>query len=633
MARFTSGDPSRPTWTPEGGSVELDTPRAVHVARRLEDVIAVVAEADRAAARGQWAAVVIAYDAAAAFEPAMAAAIHRDVAAAGLPLAWVAVFDEASVFHRPGPVPPHPSPHAAARVPAAAVAPAPWTPSLSRERFAAAIARVAAFIAAGDTYQVNYTFALEREGAGPIEPGDLDAWIDALCTAHAAGYGARIDLGDAVVLSASPELFVERRGDRLEARPMKGTSPRGRWLEEDLACRDALLGSEKAQAENVMIVDLLRNDLGRLAVTGSVRVAALFTAEAYPTVWQLTSSIEATLPAGSSTPLPPDQPNAPAAPVGIVDLMRALFPCGSVTGAPKIRTMEIISKLESEPRGVYTGAIGLVRPGGDAVFSVAIRTLVVDPETGEASLGIGAGIVADSKADEEYDECLLKGAFVDAQPLSGAPAVVRVPPAAHRDFEIIETVRVESGAWQHLIDHLDRMGASARYFRFPWDRAVVERAVREAPTPFGVSRGRIRLLVDGHVAVEVLPFAAYAATRRVALAPAPVDSSDPFLCHKTTRRDAYTRAQATRPDVDDVILWNTRGEITESTIANVVVELGGERWTSPRTCGLLPGVERGRLIDAGVVRERPIAVAELKAATRIWLVSALRGEVLATVVS
>ena len=617
-ARFTSGDPSRPTWTPEGGSIELDAPQAVHVATRLEDVVAVVAEADRAAARGQWAAVMIAYEAAAAFEPAMAPAVRADAADAGTPLAWVAVFDDATVVRRPPATHVHAAPHAAARVPAAAVTPAPWLPSLSREHFRAAIDRVAGFISAGDTYQVNYTFALDREGVGPVDAGDFDPWLDALCTAHEAGYGARLDVGDFVVLSASPELFVERRGDRLKARPMKGTSPRGRWLEEDLARRDALVGSEKARAENVMIVDLLRNDLGRVAATGSVSVPALFTAERYPTVWQLTSTIEATL-----QPFPP---------VGIVDLMRALFPCGSVTGAPKIRTMEIIAALEPEPRGVYTGAIGLVRPGGDAVFSVAIRTLVVARGTGDAMLGIGAGIVADSKADEEYDECLLKAAFVDAQPLPGVPAVIRVPPAAQRDFELIETVRVDGGAWQHLIDHLDRMGASAAYFGVPWDRTAVERAVRDAPAPFGMGRGRIRLLPDGHIAVEVLPFAAFDGPRRVALARTPVDPNDPFLCHKTTRRDAYTHAQAGRPDVDDVILWNTRGEITESTIANVVVEIGGERWTPPRTCGLLPGIGRGRLIDDAEVRERVIAVDELKTASRFWLVSALRGEVPADLV-
>jgi para-aminobenzoate synthetase / 4-amino-4-deoxychorismate lyase len=211
------------------------------------------------------------------------------------------------------------------------------------------------------------------------------------------------------------------------------------------------------------------------------------------------------------------------------------------------------------------------------VFSVAIRTLVVDRATGDASLGIGAGIVADSKADDEYDECLLKGAFVDALPLSGAPAVVRVPPVAHRDFELIETVRVDNGGWQHLTEHLDRMGESAAYFGFPWDRHAVEAAVRREPSPFGLSRGRIRLLPGGRVAVEVLPFVPYGAKRRVALARSPVDASDPFLCHKTTRRDAYTRAQASRPDVDDVILWNTAGEITEATIANVVVEIADRR--------------------------------------------------------
>ena len=247
-----------------------------------------------------------------------------------------------------------------------------------------------------------------------------------------------------------------------------------------------------------MIVDLLRNDLGRIAETGSVDVLALFTAEAYPTVWQLTSTIEARLP-----------PPAATAP-GVVDLFRALFPCGSVTGAPKISTMAIIAGLEPAPRGVYTGAIGYVAPGGDAVFSVAIRTLVVERETGAATLGVGAGIVADSRADDEYDECLLKSAFaagddpgVQRTPGSfSSVTVVRVPAAAQRDFELLETVRVESGAWQHLARHLDRLSASARYFGFGWDRRAVEAAVAGASAasghlprpdpPAAVGRGRCR---------------------------------------------------------------------------------------------------------------------------------------------
>jgi para-aminobenzoate synthetase/4-amino-4-deoxychorismate lyase len=590
--------------------VDLDVPRAVHVARRIEDVVAVVAEADRAAARGEWAAVMIAYEAAAAFDPAMPRP-SRPAAAHDVPLAWVAVFGPASVIRHA----PHPPPPAVLRT--SPVATASWRPSMSRASFAAALERVAGHIAAGDTYQVNYTFALRREGTGAVDPRVADAWLDALCAAQEAGYGARLDLGHHLVLSASPELFVERRGDRVRARPMKGTSPRGRWLDEDLARRDALVASEKIRAENVMIVDLLRNDLGRLAETGSVTVPALFSAERYPTVWQLTSTIEATLVRRD-------------APTGVVDLMRALFPCGSVTGAPKIRTMQVIGAVETAPRGVYTGAIGLVQPGGDATFSVAIRTLVVERATGHATLGIGAGIVADSKADEEYDECLLKGAFADTSPVAGAPAVVRVPPAVLRDFELLETVRIEDGRWRHLERHLDRLAASAHFFGFPWDRAAIEAAVAAHIAPAGVARGRLRLLPGGRVAVETLPLAPFGPVRRVALARTPVDPNDVFLFHKTTRRDLYTQAQATRPDVDDVILWNTRGEITESTIANVIVEIEGERWTPPRTSGLLAGIGRGLLLDSGVVRERPITVVELKAASRVWLVSALRGEVNAT---
>jgi para-aminobenzoate synthetase / 4-amino-4-deoxychorismate lyase len=273
-----------------------------------------------------------------------------------------------------------------------------------------------------------------------------------------------------------------------------------------------------------------------------------------------------------------------------------------------------------------------VQPGGDATFSVAIRTLVVERATGGATLGIGAGIVADSTAGEEYDECLLKGAFADASPVAGAPAVVRVPPAAQRDFELLETVRVEDGRWVHLSRHLDRLAASARFFGFRWDRAAVDAAIAGNVAPAGVARGRIRLLASCCVGVETLPLAPFGPIRRVALARTPVDANDVFLCHKTTRRDAYTRAQATRPDVDDVILWNTRGEITESTIANVIVEIDGQRFTPPRACGLLAGIGRGRQIDSGVVRERAIGVAELKAAPRIWLVSALRGQIEAALV-
>jgi para-aminobenzoate synthetase/4-amino-4-deoxychorismate lyase len=604
-------------WRADGQVIALGAPRAVHVARRLADVVDVLAEADRAAAAGEWAAVMVAYDAAAAFDPAMPRG-HDPWPADAVPLAWVAVCPDG-----PGIVQEPRIPWAATLRPSPPPSP-PWTPALSREAFGGAITRALARIAAGDTYQVNVTFPMRRDGRGPLDAGDDDAWLEALCGAHEAGYAARLDLGRHVVLSASPELFVEQRGRRLTTRPMKGTSRRGRWLEEDLARRNALVASEKARAENVMIVDLLRNDLGRIAETGSVRVPALFTPEAYPTVWQLTSTIEARLP-----------DRAP----GIVDVFRALFPCGSVTGAPKISTMRIIADLEPVPRGVYTGAIGYVAPGGDAVFSVAIRTVVVERETGAATLGVGAGIVADSKADDEYDECLLKAAFADSpsndpgvQRTPGSSSVVRVPPHAQRDFELLETVRVESGVWQHLARHLHRMEASARYFGFRWDRPRVETAVAAAPAIPGIARGRIRLLPSGEVAIETLPLSALPEPRRVALARTPVDPNDVFACHKTTRRDVYTAAQLSRPDVDDVILWNTRGEITESTIANVIVEIDGVRWTPPRTCGLLAGIGREVLLESGAARERTITTSELKTAARLSLVSALRGEVPATLV-
>ena len=627
-ARFVSGSLAHGGWRADGRDIRLGEPRAVHIATRIEDVVAALAEADRAAARGEWAAVMVAYEAAAAFDAAMP---HdpRPRPPDAVPLAWVAVFaDQPGITDaelRRG--------LGAAQRPAPA-SDAPWRPALSREAFGAAIDRVLALIAAGDTYQVNYTFPLSREGRGPLDTADLDAWLDTLCTAHEAGYGARLDLGRYVVLSASPELFVERRGDILRARPMKGTSPRGRWLSEDATRRDALVASEKARAENVMVVDLLRNDLGRIAETGSVEVPALFTAEAYPTVWQLTSTIEGRLP----------QPAAGEAAPGIIDSFRALFPCGSVTGAPKISTMAIIAGLEPAPRGVYTGAIGYVAPGGDAVFSVAIRTLVVDCETGAATLGVGAGIVADSRADDEYDECLLKAAFADAAPndpgvvrattatrTTPGASVVRVPPAAQRDFELLETARVEAGAWQHLERHLDCLGASARYFGFRWNRQAVEAAVAGAEALPGIAAAGFACCRQARspwkrCRCRCCPSRAGSRLRRC--------RSTRRTCSSATR----PRAATSTPRRSSPAGRRRRRALEHARRDHRIDDRQRDRRARRRPLdatahdGLLAGVGRGLLLDAGTVRERAITLADLKSASRVWLVSALRGEVQATVV-
>lgn len=346
-----------------------------------------------------------------------------------------------------------------------------------------------------------------------------------------------------------------------------------------------------------MIVDLLRNDAGRVSEWGSVRVPRLFETERYETVHQLTSTVRSrTLPG-----------------TGLVDVLRALFPCGSVTGAPKVRTMQVIRELEQGPRGVYTGAVGFVSPG-EAVFSVGIRTLLVDHARGTAELGVGSGITFDADAAAEYRECLDKARFATGQ--------------SSTDFELLETLLHEPGAGLFLLDgHLARMASSARYFGFRWDEPRVRAALADAVS--GPSDGplRVRCLVtrDGDVRVETVPSASgTTAPARVAISARPVDSRDPYLFHKTTRREVYTTRAAERPDCDDVLLVNERGEVTESTIANVVARIGGALWTPPREAGLLAGVFRRHLLDLGEIRERTLCPEDLAAADEIWLVNSVR---------
>jgi para-aminobenzoate synthetase/4-amino-4-deoxychorismate lyase len=567
---------------------DLDAPSAVHEAWTLEQVEGVVAWAERRAAQGQWVALLLAYEAAPAFDAALAVHPSAQHARAGagrpgsVPLAWAACYqDMATSVARPddgvGP---------------AAPGPVAWAPAIDEARFAADVSRVLAHITAGDTYQVNYTFPLTAPFAH-----DPWAWFQACARQARVPYPACIDLGSAVVMSLSPELFVERRGNRLTARPMKGTTRRGRWLEEDHRLARTLAESEKARAENVMIVDLLRNDIGRVAVTGSVRVSDLCALERYPTVWQLTSRIAATLRAD----------------VDLWQVLRAVFPCGSVTGAPKVRTMEIIAALESSARGLYTGAICLIEPGGDLVASVPIRTAVYARATGTATFNVGAGITADSTAADEWAECLAKA------------RVVR-PAAVPEDASLFETLRLESGVLVRRSGHVDRLVQSATLFGWPVPAARIDEALDQVVRGHHTGIWRVRLVLDrsGGVHAEAVPFRPDVRRWRVALAPTPVDTRSPLLFNKTTRREVYDEARASAPWADDVLLWNARGEITEATIANVVVELDGRRVTPPVSCGLLPGVFRQQLLSRGDVEERVVRVDDLARASRVWLVNSLR---------
>ena len=550
-ALFSSADSPLQIW-----QLTLDKPVETRIAERLDEVVPLLEWAEERARGGAWVALMISYEAAPAFDSALCA--HDSD---GIPLAWAAAYSE----------------FWSERQVATDLVSGPWLPKIDRSEYDSAVARIKELIVAGDTYQVNYSFPLTSSFSG-----DASAWFQELCLAQGATYCVYLDLGRYHVLSLSPELFFERRGDRVITRPMKGTIRRGRWTEEDEALADQLRNSSKDKAENVMIVDLLRNDLGKVSVPGSVHVSSLFEAERYETVWQMTSTVEATLRPGTS----------------FVELMSALFPCGSVTGAPKIRTMQIIRELERFPRGVYTGAIGFLRPNGDCLFNVAIRTLLIDKHTGVATRSGGGGVTIDSTAAGEYEECLVKSRFLQSKPV---------------EFELFETMLVEDGEIFLLERHLERLKKSAAYFGFKFN----EKDIFPLLPPIRAKTAKLKLSLrkDGRVRVDTFLNTDKTDLKRIVLATKPIDSSDRFLYHKTTRRDFYS---------DDVILWNERGEITESGIANVVVRLDGELFTPPVSCGLLPGTFRAYLLDRGEIKERVITIEEFKRASELYLINSVR---------
>ena len=533
------------------------------IAKRIQEVLSVLEFAENKSRAGYYVAVMLSYEAAPAFDSALVT--HEPSA---FPLAWASVFAET----------PEPAFEETPIITS-------WSPLVHRDEYDRSVARIRELIASGDTYQVNYSFPLTSSF-----DGDAYALYRALCLAQGAPYSAYLDLGRYKVLCLSPELFFERRGNHVITKPMKGTLHRGRWLEEDQKLAQQLHQSVKDRAENVMIVDLLRNDLGKVSVPGSVRVSSLFDVERFETVWQMTSTVESTLNEGTS----------------LVDLMTALFPCGSVTGAPKIRTMQIIRELERFPRGAYTGAIGFLKPGGDCIFNVAIRTVVIDTETNVAKFGVGGGVTIDSTAEREYEECLVKSRFLHA-------------PAG--EFQLFESMLLEDGEYFLLERHLERLRDSAAYFGFRFS----EEEVRSALGRVGGSRFKVRLTLwkDCRIEIDVSAIEPFE-TRRVALATEAVDSSDRFLFHKTTNRDFYTAQLAARPDCDDIIFWNEKGEVTESTIANIVVALDGQLFTPPIASGLLAGTFRDQLLADGKIKERLIRVEELKSAEEIFLINSVR---------
>lgn len=557
-----------------GWNASLTEPIEQRSIYKLDEVIPLLRSAERAAAEGFWVALALSYEAAPAFDQA-----PKVKQSSEFPVGWMGVFGTTSstqlnsIAARPFQI-------------------SEWTPQIGKPEYQRAIHAIRDYIGSGDSYQVNFTFPLHGSVVG-----DAFSCFRAIAASQRAAYSAYLDIGSHRILSFSPELFVERRGNKLTTRPMKGTLARGRWLEEDSLLAEQLRVSQKDRAENVMIVDLLRSDLGKIAQTGSVEVAELFSVEVLGRLLQMTSTVTAV-----------QRPD-----VTLVELLGALFPCGSVTGAPKARTMAIIEELERYPRGIYTGAIGFLSPNGDAVFNVPIRTLAIDARDGAATFGVGGGITWESTPDGEYEECRLKASFLTHP---------------QGEFELLETMALEDGEYMLLERHLARARDSARYFGFRWDEAEVSKALGIAGKSHAVGRWRIRMIVarNGKAHVETSPLGEPRTTPlAVKFASQAIDDRDPLVFHKTTARARYDLELERCQPCDDVIFWNCRGEVTESTIANVVVFSEGKHWTPPREAGLLAGTLRDEMIAKGELFERTITKEELVKAGSFAFINSVRG--------
>lgn len=559
---------------PPGWEVCFRSPSQVFYAWQLDQLLPILCHVESCVVRGAYAAGFIAYEASPAFDPNLAVSSLS-------PKRPYAVW---GIFSEPELVPVCDESHGQLD--------STWKPKFSREEYVRLVNVIHSYLNAGDTYQVNFTFPLE----GTFQ-GDPLAIYRRLCQSQPSDTAAFVDLGAVVIASASPELFFELDGNTLRTRPMKGTMPRGLWPAADIVQCQLLRNSPKQRAENLMIVDLLRNDMGRISEIGSITVEKLFAIERYPTVWQMTSTVASRTDAS------------------IVEILRALFPCGSVTGAPKIRTMQIIRDLEAWPRWVYCGAIGWMAPNRRCRFSVPIRTVVLEPLTRRAFYNVGSGIVTDSQPETEYEECLAKARILTTSPLP--------------EFDLLETLRYEQGSFAFFPQHLARLGASAEYFGFPWN----ERAVVDALDEFskrhrdGASPLRVRLVYSRHgrVRIESAPLEPFPTPLRVAVGSPEVRPDDVTLYHKTTCRDRYERVRKAHPGADDVILCNCYGYLTESTIANLVLDCDGKLLTPPVECGLLPGVFRQSLLEEGKIQEAALKPSDLVRARKVFLINSVRG--------
>jgi len=553
-----------------GAWLQFTRPIRKHVAVRMDEVRPVIERVESAALAGHYCAGYISYEASAAFDRALVTKRPSG------PLVWFREYascrrlkrlPEATgkyslVFRRPG---------------------------VSRAAYKAGIDEIKSLLKAGSTYQVNYTFPLFYDF-----DGDPYSLFRQLQLSQRSNYSVFIDCGDRTICSVSPELFYQKQGRRIESRPMKGTARRLPDTDNDRIAEQNLADSAKNAAENVMIVDMIRNDLGRISDPGTVTVASLFQIERYPTVFQATSTV-----VGRTSET-------------LWGVLKALFPCASVTGAPKVETMKIIKRLEKHTRGIYTGAIGYVS-SSKTLFNVGIRSLSIGQD-GAAVYGVGSGIVWESDAESEYDECMAK-----------ADVLV----AGRSEFRLFETMLWQPGRGYALSrEHVDRIVKSARYFGFQCTKRALKSGMKSYAGRLN-QRSIVRMLLSesGKVSFEAKALKEQGQPWRVAIAATKVDSRNVFLYHKTTNRSFYDAALKERPDCHDMLLFNERGELAESCKANVVVVIRGKHYTPPVCSGLLAGTYRSRLLKRGVLRERKITRRDLGTAESIYLINSVRGRI------
>ena len=560
-----------------GRSLQFGRAERVISAHHPEQVRPALAAVEAAVAGGSWAFGMVAYEAAAGLDPDARVRAPQE----GLPLVWFGIAEA-------------PDEQVLPLTTGEGFEVAPWVPDWSATEYAQRVDAVRAAIAEGETYQCNLTTRLRSAFAG-----DAFGLYGELAHRQRGAHHAFLDLGRYTVVSASPESFLTWEDGWLRAAPMKGTAARGRSPEQDRAAREALLASEKDRAENVMIVDLLRNDLARVCEPGSVQVTDLLRAEEYPTLWQLTSSVQGRARPGTR----------------LAGMLEALFPCGSITGAPKLSTMGLIAELEDAPRGAYCGALGYLAPGPEprASFNVAIRTVVIDGEDGSAVYGAGGGVTWASTAEGEYEELLVKAAVL--------------PTGTREPFALLETFAVVGGVAQHLEAHLERLRTSAAHFGVPADRDEIEQTARAAVAEAGDEAVLLRLALrrDGSAEVTSRPLMAVPEPVRLALDTVRTAFPTGLSAHKTTVRGHFTAARERHPEADDVVLLGEHGRAVETTISSLAARIDGTWCTPPLADGCLAGVGRRLALESGELVEHPLTVEALRGAEELAVLSSARG--------